>query len=89
MMQSDVSACKNEVRLNRNTNWVTFKRRMTIDIEARAHLIQHLEGQAPHPKAPAQPKGKPTQQEQDEYEEKLEKYKDAVDLWCTCDAIVK
>ena len=88
-MQSDVSACKNEVRLNRNTNWVTFKRRMTIDIEARAHLIQHLEGQAPHPKAPAQPKGKPTQQEQDEYEEKLEKYKDAVDLWCTCDAIVK
>ena len=70
-------------------NWVTFKRRMTIDIKARAHLIWHLEGWAPHPKAPVQPKGKPTQQEQDEYEEKLKKYEDAVDLWRTCDAIVK
>ena len=36
-----------------------------------------------------QPKGKPTQQEQDEYKEKLEKYEDAVDLWCTHDAIIK
>ena len=70
-------------------NWVTFKHRMTIDIEARAHLIWHLEVRAPHPKVPVQPKGKPTQQEQDEHEEKLEKYEDAVDLWRTRDAIVK
>ena len=70
-------------------NWVTFKRRMMINIEARAHLIRHLEGRAPHPKAPAPLKGKPTQQEEDEYEEKREKYEDAVDLWRTHDAIVK
>ena len=50
------------------TNWVTFKRRMMIDIKARAHLIRHLEGRAPHPKVPAPLKGKPTQQEEDEYE---------------------
>ena len=36
-----------------------------------------------------QPKGKPTQQEQDEYEEKLERYEDTVDLWHTRDAVVK
>ena len=60
-----------------------------IDIEARAHLIRHLEGRAPHPKAPAPLKGKPTQQEEDEYEEKQEKYEDAVDLWRTRDAVVK
>ena len=72
-----------------SANWVTVKQRMMIDIEARAHLIWHLEGQAPHPKAPAPLKGKPTQQEEDEYGEKRQKYEDAVDLWHTHDAIIK
>ena len=62
-------------------NWVAFIWRMVVDIEARAGLIWHLEGRAPYLKPPALLKAKPSQQEQDEYTEKLEKYEDAMDLW--------
>ena len=75
--------------LSNGANWVTFKRRMVVDIEARAGLIRHLEGRAPYPKPPAPLKAKPSQQEQDEYTEKLEKHEDAMDLWRLRDATVK
>ena len=75
--------------MTNGANWVTFKRRMTVDIAARPQLTRHLEGTAPYPKHPAPLKAKPTQQEQDEYDERLEKYTDAIDLWRARDAVVQ
>ena len=70
-------------------NWVSFKRRMFIDIGSRPLLLRHLEGHAPYPKLPPPLKSKPTQQEQDEYDERREKYENAVDLWRTHDFAVQ
>ena len=75
--------------MTNRANWVTFKRRMTVDIAARPQLTWHLEGTAPYPKHPAPLKAKPMQQEQDEYDKCLEKYADAIDLWRARDTIIQ
>jgi len=70
-------------------NWVSFKRRMCVDIAARPQLQRHLEGHTSYPTPPTPLKSKPTQDEQDKYDEGRERYEDAVDLWRMRDAVVQ
>lgn len=69
--------------LPNGANWVSFKHRMFIAVGSKLLLLRHLEGRAPYPKLPASLKSKANQQEQDEYDVKLEAYEDAVDVWQT------